>query len=252
MGKVETKCVTAIDTRQGGSSNNNINASSGIIYNSELQPAKISGRDAAESMRVVICDGCATIRYGLDRILNNAPGIDVVMHASSPVEVLNNAADLEVDIIEVDIDDENQPWLEYLTELREKLPRAKILVFTDCRNQELIIGTVEMGVEALLRKTETDPDEIINTLRAVHEGSRVLAPCVTEALLNRIQSKQLMEQANLSSREREVLNLIATGRSNNDIADNLFISIRTVKFHVSSILAKLNVKNRTAAALWAH
>jgi len=109
-----------------------------------------------------------------------------------------------------------------------------------------------MGVEALLRKTDTDPDEIISTFRTVHEGGRVLANCVTEALLNRIQSRQLMEQANLSSREREVLNLIATGRSNNDIADNLFISIRTVKFHVSSILAKLNVKNRTAAALWAH
>jgi DNA-binding NarL/FixJ family response regulator len=172
------------------------------------------------------------------------------MHASSPVEVLNNAADLEVDIIQVDIDDENQPWLEYLTELREKLPRAKILVFTDCHNQELIIGAVEMGVEALLRKTDTDADEIINTFRAVHKGSRVLAPCVTEALLSRIQSRQLMEQAQLSMREREVLNLIATGRSNNDIAGNLFISIRTVKFHVSSILAKLNVKNRTAAALW--
>ncbi len=132
MGNLEMKCVTAIDTRQGGCSDSNIKASSGIIYISELQAAKISGQDAAESMRVVICDGCATIRYGLDCILNNAPGIDVVMHASSPVELLNNAADLDVDIIEVGIDDENQPWLEYLSKLRNKLPQAKILVFTDC------------------------------------------------------------------------------------------------------------------------
>jgi len=124
-----SNCI--LNTKQG---------SLGTVHISELQPAKISGLDAAESMRVVICDGCAMIRYGLDRILNNASGIDVVMHASSPDELLNNAADLDVDIIQVDIDDENQPWLEYLSKLREKLPQAKILVFTDCDNQELIIG----------------------------------------------------------------------------------------------------------------
>jgi len=250
MGMGEVESAREIDILRGSNPNKDIEGSLGTVRISDLQPGNLPGKDTVESVRVVICDGCATIRYGLDRILNNAPGINVVMHASSPVEVLNNAADLEVDIIQVDIDDENQPWLEYLTELREKLPRAKILVFTDCRNQELIIGTVEMGVEALLRKTHTEADEIINTIRAVHEGSRVLAPCVTEALLSRIQSRQLMEQAQLSTREREVLNLIATGKSNNDIADNLSISIRTVKFHVSSILAKLKVKNRTEAALW--
>jgi len=250
VGTGEIERIGGIDRSPDSSSNKDNNGSSGPDRISELLPGGLPGQAAAASVRVVICDGCATIRYGLDRILNNAPGIDVVMHASSPVEVLNNAADLDVDIIQVDIDDENLPWLEYLSELRQKLPRAKILVFTDCHNQELIIGAVEMGVEALLRKTDTDADEIISSIRTVHAGGRVLAPCVTEALLRRIQSRQLMQRARLSTREREVLDMIATGRSNNDIADKLFISIRTVKFHVSSILAKLHVKDRTEAALW--
>ena len=172
------------------------------------------------------------------------------MSASSQVEVLSKSNDLDIDIILIDIEDEKQAVLEYINKFREKVPDAKIMVFTNCEDNKQIIEVIDTGVEGYQCKQDADANEIVNSILTIHEGARDLAPCVTEALLRQMKSEQLMEQAQLSAREQDVLDLIAEGKSNNDIADKLFISVRTVKFHVSSILSKLNVKNRTQAAMW--
>jgi NarL family two-component system response regulator LiaR len=205
---------------------------------------------AAEPIRVAICDLSATIRHGLQHMLSDASGIDVVMKVSSQAEVLSQSDDLDIDVIVIDIEDEIDAGVEYIIRFREKLPDAKILVFTGCKDNTRIVDAIELGVEGFQCKIDADVDEIISAIRTVHKGGRPLAPCVTEALLTHMQSKQDREQANLSLREKEVLDLIATGKTNNDIANYLYISVRTVKFHVSSIFGKLNVKNRTEAALW--
>jgi NarL family two-component system response regulator LiaR len=183
-------------------------------------------------------------------MLSDASGIDVVMQASSQTEALSQSDGLDIDVIVIDIEDEIDAGVEYIIRFREKMPDAKILVFTGCKDNKRIVDTIELGVEGFQCKINADADEIVSAIRTVHRGGRPLAPCVTEALLNHMQSKQDKEQVNLSLREKEVLELIATGKTNNDIADYLFISVRTVKFHVSSIFAKLKVKNRTEAALW--
>ena len=203
-----------------------------------------------DGIRVAVCDRSPTIRHGLRLILGSDSGIGVVLEVSKLAELFGHPGYLDIDVVLLDIEDQDEEGLGFIDDFRERMPKTKILVFTDCKNNALIIGTVESGVEGFQCKQEASADEIIGSVRTVHKGGRDLAPCVTEALLNHMQAEQLKSQANLSAREQEVLDLIATGKTNNDIASKLFISVRTVKFHVSSILSKLNVKNRTEAALW--
>jgi len=210
----------------------------------------IESESAPQSIQVAICDFSATIRHGLQHILNDAVGIDIVMKAPNQAQVLKQSDGLDIDVIMIDIDDEMEKGLEYIVKFRKKMSETKILVFSACRVNAKIIEAIELGVEGFLCKLDAEVDDIESAIRAVHRGGRPLAPCVTEALLNHMQSKQTIEKASLSTREKEVLDLIAAGKSNKDIADYLYISIRTVKFHVSSIFGKLNVKNRTEAALW--
>lgn len=209
-----------------------------------------SHRPASAAIRIAICDSCPTIRHGLEHIFESAPDIVIVTLVSSRDELLNLSSDLNVDVILIDIDDHEHAGHEYIASLREKFPETKVLVFTNCKDHLTIVGVLEQGVEGFQCKQDADIDDLMGAIRTVQKGGKDLAPCVTEALLMQMQSEQLMARAQLSTREQQVLDLIAQGKTNDDIANSLFISIRTVKFHVSSILSKLNVKNRTEAALW--
>lgn len=209
-----------------------------------------STKSGEASIRVGICDTSATIRYGLRHILAEDPITEIELEASSQEEALKLMETHDIDVLLVDFEEWDQAELGYLPRFMDSNSDLKIAVFTNCHDGGHITGAIEFGVQGFLCKREARPQDVVSTVHKVYEGGTDLSPCATEALLNNLQVTQLKSKAHLSAREQEVLELIAEGKTNHDIADNLFISERTVKFHVSSILSKLKVKNRTEAALW--
>ena len=130
-------------------------------------------------------------------------------------------------------------------------PEAKIIILTSFIDDEKVYPAIEAGAASYILKTST-AEEIANTIRKTAQGQSVLEPEVTNKMMNRLThpaEPKLYED--LTNREREVLGLIAKGRSNQEIADELFITLKTVKTHVSNILAKLQVDDRTQAAIYA-
>jgi len=199
-------------------------------------------------IQVAICDGCPTIRYGLQHVLGTDPSINMVAEITTHEELLTSLVETDLDIILMDLEAGKQTAFYYLRKFRELRPDVKTIFFTGQTDRQVILEVIEMGVQGYQLK-QAECHEIINAIHIVYNGGTSLAPCVTTTLMEELQNKHLQSSSQLSKREQQVLDLIAVGKTNNDIAKTLYISVRTVKFHVSSILEKLNVRNRTEAAL---
>ena len=199
-------------------------------------------------IRVAVCECSPTVRYGLRNILGSRSNIEIVKEVSAHQDIMPVVNGVDFDILLTDLNPDKPSEILCLSKLKILRPEVKIIVFTNSSDKGLIMQALDLGIQGYKFKRARTED-IVDTVQNVYRGKTCLAPNVTAVLVDRMHRKHRREVGSLTEREQEVLNFIAQGKSNSDISKMLDITIRTVKFHASSIFGKLNVRNRTEAAL---
>ncbi len=197
---------------------------------------------------VLIVDDHPVVRQGLRVLLEVQDGIQVAGEAGDGPTALKLAAEHDPDVILLDLKLPGMDGLAVLTELSARDTTSKVLVLTSVTDPVAAGRAMREGAAGVLYK-DVDPDALVRAIRAVHDGHLLLAPGAAGTLLRSATWSPGLDA--LTTREREVLAELAKGRSNREIARALNVSEKTVKAHVSSVLAKLGVQDRTQAALFA-
>ncbi|MGW7104264.1 response regulator [Streptomyces sp. NPDC054838] len=202
-------------------------------------------------IRVLLVDDHQVVRRGLRTFLEVQEDIEVVGEAADGEEGIARAGELRPDVILMDVKMPGTDGIEALRRLRDLANPARVLVVTSFTEQRTVVPALRAGAAGYVYK-DIDPDALAGAIRSVHAGHVLLQPEVAEALLAQEDQPSSSPRAGaLTDREREVLSLIADGRANREIARALVLSEKTVKTHVSNILMKLDLSDRTQAALWA-
>jgi DNA-binding NarL/FixJ family response regulator len=199
---------------------------------------------AEGGVRILVADDHPMLREGLVAVLSTQPDFEVVGEAADGAEVVRLAGALRPDVILLDLEMPGVDGVEALEGLRDAGSEAHAIVFTAYDTDERILGALRAGARGYLLKGASR-QEIFDAVRTVHAGGSLLEPGVTTRLLDHVREGEQREP--LTPRELEVMSLISEGLHNSEIAARLFVTERTVKFHVSSILAKLGADNRTEA-----
>lgn len=203
-------------------------------------------------IKVLLVDDHEMVRIGLAAVLGTEDGIEVVGEASNGQEGIRLAQEYEPDVVLMDLVMEGMDGIETTRRLLQQMPHIKVIVLTSYLDDEKMYPVIEAGAFSYLLKTSR-ASEIAQAIRAAVKGQSVLEQQVAAKMMNRFRQPKQEAQPHheLTEREMEVLKLIAAGKSNQEVADELFIGIKTVKFHVTNILAKLGVDDRTQAAIYA-
>jgi DNA-binding NarL/FixJ family response regulator len=211
----------------------------------------------SEPVRVLIVDDDGLMRAGLRGVLSSDEGIEVVGEAGDGRDGLYRARLLDPDVVLMDV---RMPDLDGISATRELLaasPEVKVVVLTTFEQDDYIFGALSAGASGFLLK-RSKPEDLITAIHTVAAGEALLSPSVTSRVIERMAHDPAPDAARderldeLTSREREVLELIARGLSNAEIADELTIEASTVKTHVKNVLAKLDVRDRLQAVIFAY
>jgi NarL family two-component system response regulator LiaR len=198
--------------------------------------------------RVLITDDHGVVRQGLRMFLSLDPDFEVVGEASNGEEALAMARDLGPDVVLMDLLMPVMDGISATEKIRAELPEVEVIALTSVLEDASVTGAVRAGAIGYLLK-DTDSEELSRAIKAAAEGRVHLVPEAAARLMREVRAPESPEA--LTGREAEVLRLLARGKANKQIASSLYVSEKTVKAHVSSILMKLGVQSRTQAALYA-
>ena len=201
-------------------------------------------------INVLLVDDHEMVRLGVSSYLSIQEDIEVIGEAENGKIGYEKALSLRPDVILMDLVMDEMDGIEATKAILADWPEAKIIIVTSFIDDEKVYPAIEAGAAGYLLKTST-AHEIADAIRATQRGERVLEPEVTTKMMDRLTNRTPILHDDLTNREKEVLLLIAEGKSNQEIADELFITLKTVKTHVSNILSKLEVEDRTQATIYA-
>jgi DNA-binding NarL/FixJ family response regulator len=203
-------------------------------------------------MKVIICDDQALIRDGLEMLLNLEPDVQVVGVAQDGAEAIELAAQHQPDLVLMDLKMPGLNGIEATRQIRTKFPHIKVLVLTTYDDDEWVLDAIRAGAAGYLLK-DTPRAQVVQAVRGTAAGKSFIDPLVAGKLLNEVAHRPTRSAtlltAKLTEREVEVLRLLAQGLNNTDIAARLYLSEGTVRNHVSAIFTKLDVSDRTQAAV---
>ncbi len=210
-------------------------------------------------IRIVIADDHPIVRDGLKRLLKLEEDFEVVAEASDGREVLDRVQELDPDVLLLDLRMPNLDGLSALQVLQQSNKRTKVIVLTASEDKNEFVQAMKLGCSGIVLK-QTAPDLIVKSIRKVHSGEIWLDSHTTAAVMRQFaapgesgpgQSTKSRERSPLSQREREIVQLVAQGFKNKEMAEKMFISEQTVKNHLHNIFDKLGVSDRLELALYA-
>jgi len=202
-------------------------------------------------IRILIADDHPIVRKGIRSLLTQYGDLEVAGEAGTGPAVLEQVAQLQPDVVLLDVRMAGANGIEIARQLRREHPETRIIILTTYDDEEYLFGALQVGAQAYLLK-DVSLDTLPAAIRAVHQGERLLSPLLVDNVLREFQNlatEKLRRDAGLSNAEQRILQLVAEGATNKEIAEQLFWSEVTVKKKLQEVLEKLNATNRTQAVV---